>query len=549
MKKNLIMLAGFLLIALLLLSSCGGPSVNTDENAALVLESSLARFLDMKPGARHASIPEEPWIILRKNRKDEWRVIGSSLEELSPDALSGIRTVIRCDSKYIHESYRLSGVSAGTGTSEYVEMYFFDAQSGDYYDRVCIPPKELPNSASKVPDYTISDGTVLKTIRNRFELGISAADMPEDMKISGTVFTKYENKRITDETAYNRCTTERFKRPFYVPRSVTKIGPSAFSKTFFPQYVLGENVTSVEKGAFSECENMTEMDLSHVQELGERAFSGCEKLEKLILGDQITEVKYSAFSGCASLKEVDLSRVQKLGELAFSDCTSLEKAVLSDSGELTEHIAGIFLRCRALREVIVPESNPSLMSRDGVIYSRDGRTLLFFPEGAEVSLQKALEGVETLGRDTFESFLGMPGCPDGKVTLDSLKAIERNAFYHNEGIRELTLGGEVPELENAFSKCTNLERVVITAQLKTLGKSCFNDCESLRELVLPDTLETIEYCLSGCPELKEVRIPPSVTKIDPAMFTTAQTRRVLVVTPGSYAEEFAVQNSLEYRTE
>ena len=35
MKKNLIMLAGFLLIALLLLSSCGGPSVNTDENAAL----------------------------------------------------------------------------------------------------------------------------------------------------------------------------------------------------------------------------------------------------------------------------------------------------------------------------------------------------------------------------------------------------------------------------------------------------------------------------------------------------------------------------------
>ena len=549
MKKRL-MLISLLLLSILVLTSCSSSSVDTDENAALVLGSELARFLDMEARENQAAIPEEPWIILRKNSKDEWRVIGCSLENLTPETLSRIRTVVRCDNQYIYEQYRLSGSSAGSGSSEYVHLYFFDVPSGGCRGMVCIEPAALPQKASSIPHYKMQDGTVLHTIENRFRLGIAAADMPEDMQISGTTLVKYENKRFSkDVSEFYRAPKDRYEKPFCVPRSITEIGQSAFRKTFFPQYILGENVTLIDKYAFEDCKNMTGVDLPHVREVGNYAFHGCEKLEKVSTGDSLTAVGYGAFQNCTALREIDLSHVQELGDLSFSGCTSLEKVLLSDSNLIAGHLCSAFFNCPALREVTIPQSNPEIMSRNGVVYSKDGHTLLFFPGSAETTLPEALEGVDTLGKDVFQSSRGNLGLTEGKLTLDSLKAIGINAFYHTEGIRELVLGGEVTEIKRAFQKCTDLERAVITAPLKTLGESCFSGCNNLREIILPDTLETIDFCLADCSLLEEIRIPPSVTEITPDMFATPSTKMILIVTPGSYAEQYAVQNNLEYRPE
>ncbi len=549
MKKR-IMLICLLLLSGLVLASCSSSSVDTDENAALVLGSELARFLDMEARENQAAIPEEPWIILRKNSKEEWRVIGCSLENLTPETLSRIRTVVRCDNLYIYEQYRLSGSPAGSGSSEYVHLYFFDVPSGGCRGMVCIEPAALPRSASSVPHYEMNDGTVLRTIENRFRLGIAAADMPEDMQISGTTLVKYENKRFSkDVSEFYRAPKDRYEKPFCVPRSITEIGQSAFRKTSFPQYILGENVTLIDKYAFENCKNMTGVDLPHVREVGNYAFHGCEKLEKVSTGDSLTAVGYGAFQNCTALREIDLSHVQELGDLSFSGCTSLEKVLLSDSNRIIENIHGVFFNCPALREVTVPQDNPAIMSRNGVVYSKDGHTLLLFPASAETTIPEALEGVDTLGREVFESMQVNLELTEGKLVLDSLKAIGINAFNHTEGIRELVLGGEVSKIERAFKKCTDLERAVITAPLKTLGESCFNGCDNLREIILPGTLEKIDFCLAHCPLLKEIRIPPSVTEIAPDMFAAPSAGILLIVTLGSYAEQYAVENNLEYRPE
>ena len=223
--------------------------------------------------------------------------------------------------------------------------------------------------------------------------------------------------------------------------------------------------------------------------------------------------------------------------------------MLSDSEEIIEHIHGCFNNCPALREVIVPEGNPAMMSRNGAVYSKDGHTLLLFPENNGMLLQEALEGVDTLGRNAFKRCGSSLGLTDGKLTLDSLKAIGKYAFEYYEGVRELNLGGEVTETQGAFRNCPNLERVVITAPLKRLGEASFSKCPNLREIVLPDTLETIEACLSECPLLEELHIPASVQSISDSFLSKSPDTTTLVVTPGSYAEQFAAEHNLKYRSE
>lgn len=85
---------------------------------------------------------------------------------------------------------------------------------------------------------------------------------------------------------------------------------------------IPESVITLERGAFSGCRNMTEVNLHNVNIINKSCFTNCESLEKLYCSDFITYIGEWAFAYCLSLKEVSIYKETIVDNNAFSNCNA-----------------------------------------------------------------------------------------------------------------------------------------------------------------------------------------------------------------------------------
>ena len=112
------------------------------------------------------------------------------------------------------------------------------------------------------------------------------------------------------------------------------------------------------------------------------------------------------------------------------------------------------------------EGNPRYASRDGVLFSADGKTLIRYPNGREDTHYDVPAGVETIARWAFSDDL--MGIPLKTVSLPiGLRRIEDGAFNGCGRLQSLTVPLTVTELaEDAFENCVSLERLSLPPGLR-----------------------------------------------------------------------------------
>lgn len=163
-----------------------------------------------------------------------------------------------------------------------------------------------------------------------------------------------------------------------LPASVTKIGSNAFAYTNIEKCVLPENLTLLESYAFYKSSLSGTLDLpANLIEIGNRCFTNCEYIDKVICQSSLQEIgimafyecKFSeiefseglrkigveAFAGNPILKEVVLpSSVTTLGSASFANCFALERIELSEG---IEFIPIEFAElCTSLKSITIPSS-------------------------------------------------------------------------------------------------------------------------------------------------------------------------------------------------
>ncbi|MBP3922921.1 MAG: leucine-rich repeat domain-containing protein [Ruminiclostridium sp.] len=75
-----------------------------------------------------------------------------------------------------------------------------------------------------------------------------------------------------------------------------------------------------------------EVDTYKVTAIGDNAFSGMERIEKVTIDADITSIGSSAFYGCISLAEIKIpDTVTQIGEYAFGNCPLLTADIIPDS--------------------------------------------------------------------------------------------------------------------------------------------------------------------------------------------------------------------------
>ncbi len=177
----------------------------------------------------------------------------------------------------------------------------------------------------------------------------------------------------------------------------------------------------------------SEIDGVDVVGIGEYAFDGCDRLEKVVIPQGVTGIEKYAFNNCSKLTEIHIpDTVETIGEYAFSGCSALTEIKLPDS--ISSLGTRAFSRCSGLASIAIP-SGVSVIEP----YTFEENTSL-----AEVVIP---ESVVTIGDYAFTGCSALPeiNIPKGVVTIG----------------------------KGAFANCSSMKTATIPESVTNFGESVF----------------------------------------------------------------------------
>lgn len=273
-----------------------------------------------------------------------------------------------------------------------------------------------------------------------------------------------------------------------IPDSITTIGVWAFYRcTKLESVNLSKNITSIHPEAFTGCSSLTSINVSDENSnycdidgvLYNKAMTRLIKCPEnkagdFVMVDSVTTLSATAFSGC-----------QKLTSITFGKDYIFDKAT-SYAFNLTTNIENYY----------VNENNNTLSSIDGVLYNKDGSSLIMCPR---------------------------------KRSGD---------FIVNEQTTEI--------YGHAFLDCSNLKSIQIPNTVTTIGYGAFKSCTGLTEIVLPENLNIVEdFLFSYCTSLLKVVIPKNVKEIKQYAFENcANIEEVWILSSDCIIRENAIPTTM-----
>lgn len=258
-----------------------------------------------------------------------------------------------------------------------------------------------------------------------------------------------------------------------------------------------------------------EVDGRPVTALGSSFLKGV-RVRSLVLPDTLTRLLDEVFYGCEGLEEVTIPR------------------------NLT-HLGVGFIACPDLKRIHVDPDNPAFVERDGVLFSKDGTTLMRYPAGREERVYTVPDGVTTLG-----SFAGSVWL-ETVILPASVTSVGGYTFRSCPNLRSIVLPEGVTALGyELFHSCERLESVTIPHSARVITRLAFGDCKSLKEITIPEGVEQLDtQAFSYCPSLASVTIADSVTKIASNAFEDCP-KVTFRGHAGSYAQAFAREQGIPF---
>ena len=260
-----------------------------------------------------------------------------------------------------------------------------------------------------------------------------------------------------------------------VKSGITRIGDHSFDGTAVSQVQIADSVTEIGYAAFTNCRYLKSITLpKNLKEISANLFANDRSLETLTYGDKISYIGSTALWG-TQIKELHFpASLTEIHTDAFGS-TNLEK-------------------------ITVDAKNPSFSAKNGILYSKDGKVLIYVPRSFKSSSFKCT-GVEKIEERAFEGVEGVTS-----VDLTGVKTIGANAFGAS-GLTSIHIADSVESIDtNAFYRCDNLKKVTIGRGLESISLNCFYMC-AIEELVLPETLKYVTaYSFSTNESLKKVVI-------------------------------------------
>ena len=351
-----------------------------------------------------------------------------------------------------------------------------------------------------------------------------------------------------------------------IPDGVVVVGKQAFYYQDIQTVSMPETVTVIDDEAFSNCNELYEIDLSsNISRIGYEAFANCGSLEALNLPEKLTEIGGGAFAECWSLKEIKIpDAVNRIGSRSFRN-TNIEELRIPEG--ITYIDSDTFASCRELKKVILP---------DGLKYV-GSRAFENCRELAEINFPSALDEI---GQDAFKGCMKIAGptrktqvtnpCEKDFVIIngvlsnysgddrvvsipEGVKSINDGAFQKNSRISIVILPDSLTSIGSvAFHECYNLRKINISSKVSDISSNAFIDCRKLvdengfiifnkklfgyygnaSKVIVPDGVEIIGSCAFISWDnnaIEEIVLPETVDYIEERAFSYCRNLRMVVM--------------------
>ncbi|MFI3229104.1 MAG: leucine-rich repeat protein [Bacillota bacterium] len=155
-----------------------------------------------------------------------------------------------------------------------------------------------------------------------------------------------------------------------------------------------------------------------------------------------------------------------------------------------------------LKEIIVSEDNQYYSSIDGILYDKEGTTLIVYPNASQAEYSD-------IGALIVSSSNTTVNIKEGVTTISKL------AFYKCYAVYEIVLPDSVTTIEKmAFMGCSNLTSITLNNGLLTIAEDAFLNCSSLPTIDIPSSVTAIgQECFYGCGSLKTINIYASADNL------------------------------------
>ena len=254
-----------------------------------------------------------------------------------------------------------------------------------------------------------------------------------------------EDARMVNDALPDRAFDGSFIRDYKLPKTLKKIGESAFSyNLLLKELIIPESV----------------------EEIGRNLLFFSTEVEKVRFPDNLEVMNDFLCAECWKLKEVNIpSKVREIYGGIFYGCLKAPSsiAVLPETVEILDgnFCGGI----PSIESVVVPP-NVRIMKK---AYSG-------LPNLKKVTIQT--DKLTEIGEDAFYCCENLEdiNIPDG------VTRIGRSAFYCNVSLRKINIPSSVTYIaENAFA-CTHLDSIDIPAGVIFIGRGAFWKCDRLKKV-------------------------------------------------------------------
>lgn len=289
---------------------------------------------------------------------------------------------------------------------------------------------------------------------------------------------------------------------------ILSVKDKSVTEIIVPDEINGRNVTAIDSGAFSNCINVTNIEIPNsVTSIGDTAFLSCQKLSNIELPNSITSIGEGAFwgSGLTSIEIPD--NVINIGENAFNCCYSLTSVTIN--ANMIDIKYDAFNACRSLTDITILRGTVNIKNY-AFDYCENLTNIVFLGDTVNIE-NMAFNGCEKIKSITIDSIVTNIEKTFYKENLKEIEIGENNPYYSS--IDGILFNKEKTKLILYPAKKTN-QSYNIPNTVTEIGEYAFYNCKYLKEIDIPNTITNInEGTFSNCVNLKNINIPNSVTSI------------------------------------
>lgn len=228
------------------------------------------------------------------------------------------------------------------------------------------------------------------------------------------------------------------------------------------------------------------------------SFAGCtqstnDKLEYVIENNEVTITGYTDSTVRTEITvpdEIEGYPVTEIADFSLFNAESLKKITIGKN--VREIGTWSMTNNQRLVEFAVDEENEYFTAVDGILFTKDMKTLVYYPSAKNIEFNKYGEAQNTT------SYV----IPDGVETIRS------KAFYKCYYLENIEIPDTVTSIEEkAFHRCSALKKLDLPSKLEFIGKDAFAYCELIESATIPETIKQIdEYAFFNCSGMKELNI-------------------------------------------